>query len=63
MQDNLGSLHYGTVKHIYTFLRTDVNPFHIRNQYSNIQFPKCTLCITVVGVSSVIADGVAINEC
>jgi hypothetical protein len=35
MQDTLGFLHYGTVKHTYTFLRTDDTPFHIPNQYCN----------------------------
>jgi len=63
MQDTLGSLHYGTVKHTYTFLRTDDTPFHIHNQYSNKQFTKCMLIIPVVGVSCIIADAVAINEC
>jgi len=31
LQDTLGSLHYGTVKHTYTFLRTDNTPFHKPN--------------------------------
>jgi hypothetical protein len=50
LQDTLGSLHYGTVKHTYKFLRTDDTPFHIHNQYSNKQFAKCTRSETDVGV-------------
>lgn len=40
MQYTLGSLHYGTVKQTYTFLRIDDIPFHIPNQNSNKQFPN-----------------------